>query len=183
MQLYSFSLWAERIRKCLKFAWRFCWGHHSLPRFKNPNLMAFAQIPFFLTLSEYPSLSRLFLTQVLQAMFFSLSFCPFQFAFLSSTHPQSPFSRPQLHFSLNIHFHGFNYQFSVVNFQISLLVLTLTESSLCHVLKRNSGSMVLCPGESTGRKWEEWVGLIPPLLPLNWVTYDKSVFAGTQILH
>lgn len=47
MLLYSFSLLAERIRTCLKFEWRFCGGHCSLPRFKNPNLMTFAQIPFF----------------------------------------------------------------------------------------------------------------------------------------
>lgn len=139
MPLYSFSLWAERIRKCLKFEWRFCRGHRSLPRIKNPHLMAFAQIPFFLTLSEYPSLSRLFSLRLYKPCSFH---CPFahcqtahcQCAFLASMlHPQSPFSRPQLHFSLNIHFHGFNYQFSVVNVQISLLALTLTESSLCRV--------------------------------------------------
>lgn len=47
MLLYSFSLLAEWIRTCLKFEWRFCGGHCSLPRFKNPNLMIFAQIPFF----------------------------------------------------------------------------------------------------------------------------------------
>lgn len=89
--------------------------------------------------------------------------------------PQSPFSKLQLHFSLNTRFHGFNYQFYVVNFQISLPALTLTESSLCHVLKLSSGSMVVCPGESTGWKWDECIGLVPPLLPLSWVACWHSV--------
>lgn len=159
MLLYSLSLLAERIRKMLKIWVQVLLRTPQSPKVPKAKSNAICSDPilpdpFRVLMIE---LSSFHLGSMIRYSHFP--FAHFNLLFSPLLASERPLSRPQLPFSLDIHFHHFNHQFYVVNFQISLPALNSHWTFTLPRLKLNSGSVVcvlqrdLDESQKTGQVW------------------------------